>query len=160
MHVWVKCPKAHKPGQLPCCPSWSKIICFRRKKNHRIGSINWQPTLDFSYPSIDNKIEKRLEMKISKTSSLVMTLLSIMLCFLRAKSQGVYCSDPYQLCFQKYILCPAECPSTGAATNNKVCYVDCRNILCTSECRSKKRKNAWNIFFYINQGLYIEKSLE
>ncbi|CAN7033107.1 hypothetical protein BRARA_H01519 [Brassica rapa] len=75
-------------------------------------------------------------MKISKTSSLVMTLLSIMLCFLRAKSQGVYCSNPYQLCFQKYILCPAECPSTGAAaTNNKVCYVDCRNILCTSECR-------------------------
>ncbi|KAL0798375.1 hypothetical protein Bca101_053550 [Brassica carinata] len=74
-------------------------------------------------------------MKTSKTSSLVMTLLSIMLCFLRAKSQGVYCSNPYELCFQKYILCPPECPSTGAATNNKVCYVDCRNILCTSECR-------------------------
>ncbi|CAH8385319.1 unnamed protein product [Eruca vesicaria subsp. sativa] len=74
-------------------------------------------------------------MKISKTPSLVMILFAIMLCFLRAKSQGVYCSNPYELCFQKYILCPPECPSTGAATNNKVCYVDCRNILCTSECR-------------------------
>ncbi|ESQ54533.1 hypothetical protein EUTSA_v10027534mg [Eutrema salsugineum] len=75
-------------------------------------------------------------MEISKPTSLMMMLFAIMLCFLQAKSQGVYCSNPYEQCFQKYIMCPQECPTTGAANSmNRVCYVDCSKPLCNSECR-------------------------
>ncbi|KAG7541284.1 Root cap [Arabidopsis thaliana x Arabidopsis arenosa] len=76
-------------------------------------------------------------LKFVKSSSLMLIFLVVMLCFLRAKSQGVYCSNPYERCFQKYILCPQECPTTGAANSmNRVCYVDCSKPLCNSECRS------------------------
>lgn len=126
--------KGTQTQKLPSCNLGVQSI-------HRMTPINSQSILlHISIHTKHLKNKKKLEMEISKTSSVVMILLAIMLYFLRAKSQGVYCSNPYERCFQQYILCPEECPTTGAANSmNRVCYVDCSKPLCKSECRSKQK---------------------
>ncbi|XP_010520898.1 PREDICTED: uncharacterized protein LOC104799912 isoform X2 [Tarenaya hassleriana] len=78
-------------------------------------------------------------MAISKPYPLLIFLLAMASRFLEAKAGGVFCSNPYERCYQKYIDCPDECPTTGATNSkNKVCYVDCDYPLCNSQCRFRQ----------------------
>ncbi|XP_010539253.1 PREDICTED: uncharacterized protein LOC104813395 [Tarenaya hassleriana] len=72
-------------------------------------------------------------------TSLLLMFLAVASCFLQAKAAGVYCNNPYSRCYQRYVECPEECPSTtDMNSKNKVCYVNCDSPVCKSHCRMRK----------------------